>query len=383
MRLPCFAVLTVALAQIACAGEPVPMWLEAPMTRDGIHLSLSAGGSRTHVAVQVDTGSTGIAIRRSIIGRSTAVPADEAPPPFIAYNSSGRAMCGTWVYTDITLTGRNGKSVTIPNMPVLGIDYVCHFPPGPVPDKPCNCARTRLPRGTGPAMMGVGFDRGPGMAGPKQNPFLQLPQMNVASNPMPRAYIITTAGVQLGVTPSDLATFQLVPLRKAPAQNPVYGWRQARGCVSIAGGGVTGPNRACGDVLMDTGVDRMYLSYENTAPSFDPPLQTGMVWRCCGQGRDIAPCVPGQPACMVNGGGTASVTVTWSDATPPIFSYTATAPQQFDARGTSPIFASVWNGAVYDDPTQSVFVNTSRQLLNDADYLYDATHGNVGFRKKK
>jgi hypothetical protein len=210
------------------------------------------------------------------------------------------------------------------------------------------------------------------MGGPKQNPFLQLQQMNDGT--MRRAYIITTKGIQLGVTASDLAAFRLVPLRKFPQDDPVYGWRQARGCVSIAGGGVVAANNVCGDVLMDTGVDRMYLSYAGTAPRFNPALRDGKVWFCNGS----------QSPCMVNGAGRASVTVRWPDAAKPVFSFTATAPRLFDPQGTSPIFANVWNGAKYPgDPTEHVFVNTSRQLLNEADYLYDATGGKVGFRKKK
>jgi hypothetical protein len=134
-------------------------------------------------------------------------------------------MCGTWVYSDVTLSDRKGTSVPIPNMPVLAIDYVCPFTPGAVPKNPCKCAPTQLPSGTGPAMMGVGFDWGWGMGKPEQNPFLQLPQMNSTSSPMPRAYIITTAGVQLGVAQSDIETFQLVPLREGGVPSIDRFWR--------------------------------------------------------------------------------------------------------------------------------------------------------------
>lgn len=382
MRLLCCAVVVFAFTLSAFAGDPPTIWLDAPMLAGGTHLSLTVGNNATPISVQVDTGSTGIAIPMRFLQGATPVPPKDAPPPFIAYNSSGRAMCGRWVFADIALSGSKGPVVPIPDMQVLAIERVCMFAPGPVPNNPCApCTPGKDESARGPAMMGVGFDRGPGMGGFEQNPFLQLPQMDAKT--MTRAYIITTAGIQLGVTPADTATFQLVPLQPlAGFQGP---WSQARGCVSIAGGGVTAPNRVCGDVLMDTGVNRMFLSYEKSAPSFDPPMQkdTLRVWDCCGIGPGVTPCGPGKPACVVNGSGTASVTVTWPESGTSVYSYTATAPQQFVPTGTSPLFANVWNGATYDDPAEKVFINTSRQLLNAADYLFDATNGRVGFRAKK
>lgn len=350
------------------------------MTAGGAYLTITAGCGGLPHSVQVDTGSTGIAIRRDTIGQNT--PAQNPPTNnYIYYNSSGHLMCGSWVQTDVTLSDPTGTRVTIPSMPVLAIDYTCQVTPPLQPGtNPCQtCTRIPLLRNhTGPAMLGVGFDRGAGMGGPQQNPFLQLQEMNAGK--MQRGYIVTSEWIQLGITPDDLAGFQFVKLAPNAPKVSGYDWQQASGCVSITGGGVMTPGQpVCGKVLMDTGVDRMYLSYAAaSAPQFQPPLPSaGNIWECCETTDKLKPCAAGQPRCRINGGQGASVTVTWPAA--PQFSYTARAPQQFIANGTNPIFAHV-NPTATPPNDAAVFVNTSRQLLFTADYLYDAQCGRVGFR---
>jgi hypothetical protein len=361
-----------------CDGALPAVRFAAPMTPGGAYLTITAGCGGLPHSVQVDTGSTGIAIRRDTIGQNT--PAQNPPKNnYLYYNSSGNLMCGSWVQTDVTLSDSKGTRVTVPSLPVLAVDFTCQVPP-PLPDNPCQTCTPGALTGTGPAMLGVGFDRGADMGGPQQNAFLQLQQMNAGT--MQRGYIITSEWIQLGITPHDLDGFQFVKLSPNGPDSSGYDWQQAPGCVSITGGGVTAPGQnVCGKVLMDTGVDRMYLSYvPASAPQFQPPLPpSGNIWECCGTGKELRPCIPREPLCRVNGGQGASVTVTWP-ATPQ-FSYTARAPQQFRANGTNPIFAHV-NPAATPPDGAPVFVNTSRQMLFTADYLYDAQCGRVGFRRK-
>lgn len=368
----CVAGVQPGVQPAPCAVASQSVFLAAPAGFEGTFLTIAAGDGPSHQA-QVDTGSTGIAIRRDSI--KTFTPTESALPDFIYYNSSGNLMCGEWVSTSVTLSGRNNAQVSIPSIQVLAIDHICNVQP-PLPANPCqSCTGLPLPPAGGPAMLGVGFGRG--MAGPAQNAFLQVAQMNAGT--MQRGYIVTTDGIRLGMKPADVSGFRFVPLTANGDD-----WQQASGCVSVQGGGVATPGQqVCGDTLMDTGVNRMFVSYVKQ-PAFDPPLTPpeDRLWSCCGIGLGILPCVDGKPACVVNGGGAASVTVTWPGSGTPPFTYTATAPPEYLWNGTSPILVHVNDNAQLPDPNEQVFVNTSRQLLFTADYLYDATCGRIGFRPK-
>ena len=362
MRLLCCAILIAGCTTSVAPVLPKPctvagdsIWLDAPATSRGYGLTVSAGGGVAH-SIQVDTGSTGVAVRRSTIGSWRSVT--NAPSPYIVYNSSGRAMCGEWVATDLRLTGGNGTFVEIPGMQVLAVDRVCAVPIGIVPPDPCSCTTPLVD--AGPSMLGIGFDRGAGMGGPAQNPFLNLPGM--IANTMQRGYVITTAGIRVGMRAEDVAGFEFVSL--TPLAPPEQ-WQQASGCVSVRYGGTVTPSQpVCGQVLMDTGVDGMYLSYRDR-PAFAPPLlPNSMLWSCTAEGCAI-------------GSGMASVQVTWPGIR---YSYTPSpVPSGVNWQSSTPVFA-----ATSENPQRSidVFVNTSRQLLADADYLYDATCGRIGFRKK-
>src|ERR1043166_5368403 len=109
MRRMCFAVLAFALALFAY-GDAATIWLDAPLGPGGTFLQVRPAGADRALHIQVDTGSTGIAIPMSTIKKSTPIPPNRIS--FIAYNSSGRAMCGHWVKTDITLSDRNREAVT-------------------------------------------------------------------------------------------------------------------------------------------------------------------------------------------------------------------------------------------------------------------------------
>ena len=75
--------------------------MRAPFGPGGYHLQISAGGGQQRT-VQVDTGSTGIALWREFIGQSSPMP---NPPKnnYIYYNSSQKGMCGRWVTTAVEL----------------------------------------------------------------------------------------------------------------------------------------------------------------------------------------------------------------------------------------------------------------------------------------
>jgi hypothetical protein len=356
-------------AQQPCTYPKKTIQLKTPAGPGGFHVDVRVGGGCPRL-LQVDTGSTGIVLWRRYIPRSK--PMNPAPPqPFIYYNSSKKAMCGEWVLSTVEISDASNTTVSIPDMPVLAVDYMCI---GESQQTACAC-KQRIEHLPDLGMLGVGFDRGFGMGGARENPFLRLPEMDQGT--IHRGYVITSEGITLGMSEDDVRGFQLLPLTKAVPDTPLPDWEewtQARGCVAITGAGISQPGKkVCGEILMDTGVDAMYLSYAQASlPAFTPaipPLGTHL-WQCVVSG-----------SCDFRGPQRAQITVTWPDTGEPKFTYRAQAPQQFDWRQANPATAFI-RGTALPDPGEQVFVNTSRQLLTQADYLYDATCGAVGFRDK-
>jgi hypothetical protein len=356
-----FAAATAA-AQV-CRVAPQSVWLP---TDEFFHLDGVSIGGGPPQTLQIDTGSTGIAIGYMHIGKSTPLKPDEIArfhlDPYINYNSSGKTPVGRWVWTSVRLTHQN---VLIPRVPVLAATHTCQVPPGQTPTADCIHGPPVPSEVETLGMMGIGFDRGPSMGTWQVNPFLNAQAM--VDGTMQRGYIVTNHGVRLGMSPQDIVRFTFFPL--TPIAKP-YEWKQARGCVSMAErGGVIPPGAVCGEVLMDTGVDIMYVSYDKRSmPAFRPPVTA--------RNGDFWSCVNGACTTLRN----VDVRVTWPNATAPGFEYPAAPPKTFSPTSRMPAQLHV-RGTTLTDPGENVFVNTSRQLLNFAEYLYDASCGRIGFHR--
>ncbi len=327
--------------QQGCAVRPQSRMLTVEPRgpqQQSLMLRISLGGGKP-VAVQVDTGSTGIAIARDRIPPPLVPAIDVTLPPMIEYNSSGRQLFGHWVYTSVTITGANGQSVHIDRMPVLAVHHMlCST---------CDTTAGEQKAIDELAMMGVGFDRGFGMGLAPENPFLHIREMEAGS--MQHAYMVTNSGITFGL-PADLSGFRFLPLQRLPAP---LSWKQAQGCVQISGGGIAKPfGPVCGNILMDTGVSQMFVSYD---PAGRPTFGGSQV--------EVFP-----PGTMVS--------VSWPSASSPQFQYKFGVPRDWTWRSPSPERV-LWGAKPANTP---VFVNTSRQLLWTADYLYDASCGRIGFR---
>lgn len=388
-------------AQDQCFGSlSVP--LNIPMGPGGFHVQMKAGGAKPH-SMQVDTGSTGIVVGYPHIGGSPVplTPQEMAQygltGNYLLYNSTGDVVVGHWVFTSLAF-GDGTTWVTVDRIPVLSVDHTCKIAAGTtVPPPSClnarawkvdcaaplprncqtlpirrrpQCSRTKQLCGMG--MMGVGFDRGASMGNAGVNPFLHAQQMETGA--MHPGYVITTSGITVGIKQQDLQGFGFVPLQPVKGGNELE-WRQTRGCVSVAGTGITNPRQTvCGEILMDTGVDRMFLSYASgSAPELKPPNTLPLkLWDC-------PPLKNGARNCRITIPN-ATVTVTSPHANP-VLRYEVSAPATFVWTGVAPAFVSL-RATTLQDPGENVFVNTSRQLLNMVDYLYDAGCGRVGFRRR-
>jgi hypothetical protein len=217
-------------------------------------------------------------------------------------------------------------------------------------------------------MIGVGFGRRgnrEGPHGPEINPFLHLD--GAGHNGLRRGYIVSGAGVQLGLTGADPGDgYVTVPLSRDDA---LQDWSSAPACI-----GIDDRTPACGTVLPDTGVTGMFL----TLPANEEQASADSSGK--GQGLlsgskvtiSLAPGIsapgnaPGNPpgdapknAPAASVPGIASYSFRIGDVTNPL------SPARVTLVGRG------------DRPT---YVNTGVHLFNGFDYLFDADKGIVGYR---
>jgi hypothetical protein len=179
-------------------------------------------------------------------------------------------------------------------------------------------------------ILGVGFAIG-GMAdgGPARNPLLHL---TYQGRRLRRGYIIGSRELEVGLTPLNMDGFNFIELEP---NNEDSDWAQPMGSLGLPGGfSLDLP------VLIDTGVDAMLLWLD--AAERPPAL------------ANISPLPAG-----------VAVTI----AAPPALKYSFTTGDASNPMAPSQV---VWrNGNA---------INTGRNVLAGADYLYDAAVGRVGFR---
>jgi hypothetical protein len=295
----------------------------------------------------LDTGSLGVIVPLSSLGPDAIGPAGAG---IKFYNSSGNTYQGNYYLAPITiLATRNGSTTMLKTFPikVLAIDKAycakgytqCEQNP-PTPDL---------------RYIGVGFDRNSTTDGdyfdsPADNPFLQIQGASTGTAVNP-GYILTSVGGRLGLVKQDTKGFKIAQLTQ---NTSVPGdWNAAPGCFGFPDL-KTSPKQFCGSLLMDVGIDHMYLdlSPKNRPVSVvEPGLNgTGMP---DGTVMSILAGTPKKQALRYS--------FTYSSSTNPV--------------GMAP--ASV----KWIDPNSSeVFVNTGRNVLKGSKYLYDARHGEVGFK---
>jgi hypothetical protein len=300
------------------------------------HLGLSFGGRQLRAVM--DTGSTGIVVSAAAIPNIDRLP--NRGPGTLTYTSSGRIMQGDWVVTRVTIAGANGASATTSPMPVLAVRSIACL------DNARNCTAREDPRRV--AMIGAGFGRRgnrEGPPGPEKNPFINLAGTGSDRGGLRRGYIVSSAGVQIGLTGADPGDgYVTVQLARDDARQD---WSAAPACITI-----DDRTPACGTVLPDTGVAGMFLSL---------PASEEQAAGSNGTDRGLSPgakvtisLAPGTSA-----PGAASYSFRVGDVSNPL------APARVTLVGRG------------DRPT---FVNTGVHLLNGFDYLFDADKGIVGYR---
>jgi hypothetical protein len=312
------------------------------------HLGLSFGGRQ--VRAVMDTGSTGIVVSAMSIPDVDRLP--NRGPGRLTYTSSGRIMQGDWVVTRVTISGANGASVTTSPIPVLAVRSIDCL------DTARNCTPREDPRHV--AMIGVGFGRRDNRDGPPgsdKNPFLNLAGDGSGHEGLRRGYIVSRAGVRVGLTGADPGDGYVTVRLSWDDQR--QDWSGAPACIAIN----DRTPAACGTVLPDTGVTGMFLAL--------PPSETQASAGLSATDRrlpsgskvtiSLAPgtSAPGTSAPGTSARGIASYSFRVGDVADPL------SPSGVTLVGRG------------DRPT---FVNTGVHLFNGFDYLFDADKGIVGYR---
>jgi hypothetical protein len=307
-------------------------------------LATTTSGTGTNKSFTVDTGSTGIVVPATEVAgyvNGTGTPGS------LTYSSSGLKLTGYWTTAVVSFpnaVNQSGVSSTVTaTLPVLAVTSGTCLGGG-VNSSGCT--------GTIPHELGVGFGRGTDTyASPVYNPFVNLTEMTAGT--MRRGYILTAAGIQLGLTNATAplgqtfgtATANTFTAEQLTASGAFpgypYDWNSAPGSFVYAGTAT-----ARGDVLFDTGLTDMILE--------DVSHPSGTV-------------VPSGTAVTIDAMPANSATDT------PLVSYSFASG---DGGAATPSSVT-W--ALYSS-SRGPFVNVGIHILGKYDYLYDADGGILGLR---
>jgi hypothetical protein len=224
-------------------GYAVP-WVDSPdfadLTRTlKVQASINGGPVESYT---LDTGSVG-----------TVVPAKEVPniPPgsptaTLTYSSSGLKLTGVWATVPVSfpraIDAAGANVAAQATVPVLAVNSAS-----------CTGSGVNSGKCTGaiPHMLGVGFGRGTTVQdSPAYNPLLNLTEM--VAGTMRRGYIISRAGLSLGLTSSNVATgwsMQSLTNAGAPAAGTHNDWKTPAGGFQVGSGATVS-----GTALIDTGL---------------------------------------------------------------------------------------------------------------------------------
>jgi hypothetical protein len=291
----------------------------------GFHVSAALGGGAPH-AFLVDTGSVGIVVPRGSLGPDYQ-DFDPSRDIEFEYVSSDNKYLGQWVKVPVILgvpaVWDGGGDYPIAHVEVFAVDRAF------TDDQPVIFDG---------GVLGIGFAIG-GLAdgGPTRNPLLHLTFQGMR---LSRGYIVSTGGIEVGLTPQNTRGFAFISLyRNASGED----WMQPFGGVGLTGD--FSPDGFSIDlpILVDTGIDDMILWVD---PNSSPPnLPSNATFP-----PGIAVSVSAPPA---------------DSGVEPALQYSfitgPTAPSEVEWRDG--------NG-----------INTGRSVLAGADYLYDAAKGRIGFR---
>ncbi|MBV8148700.1 MAG: hypothetical protein JO092_06395 [Candidatus Eremiobacteraeota bacterium] len=289
-----------------------------------------AGGNPVHV--QLDTGSTTFLLSKNyLVGALASKLIGPGQSATETLYPSHVTLYGNYYLAPVTLYDSGGThelGTTVP-MEVLIVDKSCR----PIDGKQ-TCEADK-----GTSYMGVGFGRpSPSptsgfLRSPLENPLLQLDDIVVGK--MHPGFILTRDGLWIGLNRSNARGFSFVNLDPFPERPG--DWQGPKACVRF-----NRQSDPCGRMLLDVGIDSMVVQARTPQPLTSIEIVAPTAQRPLLDYSFAYPVAPG--------------------ATPPAPNPLASVPVAF--------------GSKYPPN----FVNTGRDALAAADYLYDEACGQVGFR---
>jgi hypothetical protein len=290
---------------------------------EGLHVRASLGGGAAHT-FQVDTGSVGILAPRQTLGPEYQ-DFDPSKDITFQYVSSGKTYSGQWVKVSVVLgvpTGWDGTGdYPTAHVEVFAVDQPADFNGG---------------------ILGVGFAID-GMAdgGPARNPLLHL---TYQGKRLSHGYIVSTQGIDAGLTSLNQEGFAFTALDRNASGND---WQQPLGSVDLTGDFSADGFSVDLPILMDTGIPNMILWVDANNPPPNLPSHHPFP-----DGITVSISTP--PA---------------SQTTEPALRYSFVTGEANQSMAPLKIEWRRGNG-----------INTGRNVLAGADYLYDSTAGRIGFR---
>jgi hypothetical protein len=314
------------------------------------HITLALDDGKPLVFT-MDTGSTGLVVGT---GTHAFVPSGPAlGAGQITYTSSGITLTGSFYQATVKIG--SDENYAIASVPVLLANKLTC----------ASDARDCTPKSDpDTAQFGIGFGRENGGASdrtPAYNAFLNIININgtpvTPSSPsrsgtITSGYIITAQSVTLGLTSTNTQRFKFLGL----IWSEIYGdWEPIPGTLTINN------THSVGTVLNDSGVTNMYAQ-----PVTGSDVPTTGPYGACVHGPCLEP------------GATVSVAIGNPEASP-VASYSFTIGPDGAPRHGSAAAAPDYVTLVKEAPT--AFINTTYHFFNEFNYIYDYTHGMVGYRK--
>lgn len=349
----------------------------------------------------VDTGSQGTVITANLLSigyginyRSFNQPSTQT----LTYTSSGYSYTGFWQNLNVGLysASQNGSATlaaTSAQMPVfIATSYsTTKGDSASYAGCPSSCSVDTL---GSLEQFGIGFGRGyPNNGYPLpegraiSNPLLNLTSVtNGSLASMAPGYVVTPTGLQLGLTPAQLANTTFVKLLPIPVTGQTNttayriaatasDWQTPAMAVTI-NGAASGNGTFYGTVLVDTGIANVELGngVGKVELQYDPPnaISTVQVFlpgqASASAGQPASYTLVYQGACTTNPGTCPPGTWSNPNGLSPIYPVNS-------KNASTDGFAIVIPSAIAPDPT----INTGSQFLNYFDIVYDPVSGFFGY----
>ncbi|KAL6708239.1 hypothetical protein ACN47E_003423 [Coniothyrium glycines] len=317
------------------------------------------------IEMPVDTGSTGLLIGAPIL---PSVPSSAGIPAHHFFSSSMILYVGRLVELAVSFVGEHGSYATS-TVPVLVVDrsWRCPWydpikdgsecPLSPTGEKPLERDTRRI------TYMGVGFGRngrkdGMPYGAPQINPFLNIETIDgfpVPPESLRAGYVISTKGIQLGLTSKALQDFVFTNLEPGltHADDP-RDWAMLKTCFEFNDG-----VESCGEGLIDTGIAQMYIR-----PRDDVSIPTKLIRNPNknGYAKLVKRVVAGT-----------NITIGFPTLEAPAISYSFAVSDGL-SHSMEPSYV------VPAKPVAGPFVNTGRNFLYGYSIAFDAVGGRFGFR---